>query len=79
MCWPSKPPDINASEHPWPWIRRHVTQDFHPSRNEEMCATQWAIEWGNIPQSQMDKWVDGIPEVVRQIIQFKGDNCFHDG
>jgi hypothetical protein len=26
MFWPGHSPDINASEHAWPWIRRHVTK-----------------------------------------------------
>ncbi|KAF1967057.1 hypothetical protein BU23DRAFT_367887, partial [Bimuria novae-zelandiae CBS 107.79] len=22
--WPGHSPDVNASEHAWPWIRRHI-------------------------------------------------------
>ena len=31
LWWPDHSPEINASEHAWPWIRRHVTKEFTPS------------------------------------------------
>ncbi|KAF2685010.1 hypothetical protein K458DRAFT_302017, partial [Lentithecium fluviatile CBS 122367] len=31
FSWPGQSPDINAIEHVWPWVRRHITKDFHPS------------------------------------------------
>ncbi|KAH8725977.1 hypothetical protein GQ44DRAFT_706227 [Phaeosphaeriaceae sp. PMI808] len=59
-------PDINAEEHAWPWIRRHITKDFSPSICEDECQV-------------INKWIDSIPNVVRKIIKYHGDNCFHDG
>ncbi|KAF2178225.1 hypothetical protein K469DRAFT_599987, partial [Zopfia rhizophila CBS 207.26] len=79
MCWPAYSPDVNACEHPWPWIRRHITKNDYVSHDEEQCRIQWARVWHVIPQKQMDKWIDRIPDVIRQIIKYKGDNCFHDG
>jgi hypothetical protein len=26
----------------------------------------------------INKWIDSIPDVVRQVIKKKGKNCFHD-
>ncbi|KAF1978858.1 hypothetical protein BU23DRAFT_448804, partial [Bimuria novae-zelandiae CBS 107.79] len=31
LRWPGHSPDVNAEEHAWPWIRRHITKDFKPS------------------------------------------------
>ncbi|KAF1973244.1 hypothetical protein BU23DRAFT_361915, partial [Bimuria novae-zelandiae CBS 107.79] len=74
LPWPGHSPDVNAEEHAWPWIRRHITQDFMPSTCEEQCRFQWSNEWENLPQHLMNKWIDGIPEVIRQIIKYGGDN-----
>lgn len=79
LPWPGHSPDINAEEHAWPWMRRHVTKDFSPSTCEDECRYQWAYEWHQIPQEVINKWIDSIPNVVRNIIKHHGDNCFHDG
>ncbi|KAF1939232.1 hypothetical protein EJ02DRAFT_497764, partial [Clathrospora elynae] len=31
MVWPGHSPDVNASKHAWPWLRRHVTRQFSSS------------------------------------------------
>ncbi|KAF1973224.1 hypothetical protein BU23DRAFT_380958, partial [Bimuria novae-zelandiae CBS 107.79] len=79
LNWPGHSPDVNAAEHCWPWIRRHITQDFMPSTCEEQCRRQWEYEWEQMPTELLNQWIDGIPDVVRQIIKHSGDNCFHDG
>jgi transposase len=77
MWWPGHSPDINASEHAWPWIRRHVTRDFTPSCTEAQCKRQWGQEWDAIPIEVINKWVMAIPEVVRRIIKHGGNNDFY--
>ncbi|KAH8714046.1 hypothetical protein GQ44DRAFT_713483 [Phaeosphaeriaceae sp. PMI808] len=79
LPWPGHSPNINAEEHAWPWIRRHITKDFSPSTCEDECRQQWAYEWYNLPQEVINKWIDSIPNVVRKIIKYHEDNCFHDG
>jgi transposase len=79
LPWPGHSPDVNAEEHAWPWIRRHITKDFEPSCTVEECKTHWYMEWRALPQGQIDRWIDGIPDVVRKIIEQWGDNSFHDG
>ena len=37
LSWPGHSPKINASEHAWPWIRRHITKDFDLSETVEEC------------------------------------------
>lgn len=79
MCWPGHSPDINAEEHAWPWIRRHITKDFPPSRTEAEAEKQWRYEWEKLPIQQINKWIDSIPNVVREIIRQEGDNSFYEG
>ncbi len=77
IAWPSHSLDVNASEHAWPWIRRHVTKQFTPSCTPEECQHQWESEWDALPIEVINKWVMGIPKVVRLILQHEGRNNFH--
>jgi len=77
LLWPSNSPDINASEHAWSYMRRHITRDYPTSTTKEQCAQQWRDEWEKLPQEQIDAWIDRIPDVIRQIIAQKGGNNFH--
>jgi transposase len=77
MLWPGHSPEVNASEHAWPWIRRHVTRDFTPSCNEKQCEEQWVKEWEAIPQEVINRWVMYVPVMVRRIIKHGGNNDFH--
>ena len=68
MAWPGHSPDVNASEHAWPWLRRHVTRQFTPSCTPQQCQQQWEAECEALPQEMINRWVMGIPKVVRRII-----------
>ncbi|KAF1966789.1 hypothetical protein BU23DRAFT_661561, partial [Bimuria novae-zelandiae CBS 107.79] len=41
LPWPGHSPDVNASEHAWPWIRRHITKEMPQSTCEDECRRQW--------------------------------------
>ena len=77
LWWPGHSPEINASEHAWPWIRRHVTKDFTPSCTAKECEEQWVAEWEALPIETINRWVEAIPEQVRRIIRAGGKNNFH--
>jgi transposase len=77
MGWPGHSPDVNASEHAWPWLRSHVTKQFTPSCNPEECKKQWETEWAALPQELINRWVMGVPKIVRRIIANEGKNNFH--
>lgn len=77
MSWPGHSPDVNASEHAWPWIRTHVTKQFTPLCTPTQCKEQWEAEWEALPIELINRWVMGIPKVVRRIIAEEGNNNFH--
>ena len=77
LWWPGHLPEVNASEHAWPWIRRHITKDFSPSCNPEECEKQWKLEWDALPIEVINAWIDGIPDQVRRIIAAGGKNNYH--
>ena len=41
LWWPGHSPEANASEHAWPWIRRHITKNYTKSCNGKQCEKQW--------------------------------------
>lgn len=79
LSWPGHSPEVNASEHAWLWIRRHITHDFQPSTTVEEAKGQWRSEWRALPITMINRWIDGIPDVVRKIIDYGRKNTFYDG
>jgi transposase len=79
LSWPGHSPEVNASEHAWPWIRRHITKNYPLSGTIDQCEQHWREQWEALPQEVINKWIDGIPDVVRKIIEYGGKNNFHDG
>jgi hypothetical protein len=77
MVWAGHSPDVNAPEHAWPVIRKHVTKGFSLSRTEEEVEQQWEQSWEDLPIEKINWLVDGIPEVVRRILRSGGNNNFH--
>jgi hypothetical protein len=77
IAWAGHSPDVNASEHTWPILRRHVTRDFPLSHTEQEVEAQWTQAWKDLSVDKINKWVDGVAEVVRRIIRNKGNNNFH--
>ncbi|KAF1828226.1 hypothetical protein BDW02DRAFT_260708, partial [Decorospora gaudefroyi] len=49
LSWPGHSPEINASEHAWPWTRRQITRDFCPSQTVDECKKHWKYEWDKLP------------------------------
>jgi hypothetical protein len=40
LSWAGHSPDVNASEHAWPFMRTHVTKNNPQSRTEQQCKAQ---------------------------------------
>lgn len=76
MWWPGHSPEVNASEHAWPWLRRHVTRNYTKSCSKEQCKQQWERAWDELPQEVINRWVMSIPQMVREIIKAGGNNNF---
>ena len=76
ILWPGNSPDINASEHAWPWMRRQITKQGPPSTTKEQCAQQWRDQWQELPIEVINQWVLRIPNKIREIIKQHGDNSF---
>lgn len=77
IWWAGHSPDVNATEHAWPIMRKHVTKQFTPSRTEQQCEQQWIAAWEALPIESINEWVDHVPEMVRRILRNHGNNNFH--
>lgn len=77
MLWPANSPDANAIEHVWPWIRQHITGEFPVSTTEAQCEAQWRAQWDKLDVDTIDRWIERIPDIIRQIIAHNGGNDFH--
>jgi hypothetical protein len=46
LSWPGHSPEINAIEHAWPWMRRHISKNYLLSETVEQCKHQWERQNG---------------------------------
>ena len=77
MKWPSNSPDLNASEQPWAWGRRHLVREGKMPETVEGTVRMWEATWESIPQKKINAWIERIPKVLQRVIDHNGDNDFH--
>lgn len=49
LDWLGYLPNVNAKEHAWLWIRRHITKDYSPLTCKQECRQQWETVWEKLP------------------------------
>jgi len=78
LLWPGNSPDLNAIEKAWPWIKKRTT--FHgPAKNQKELHSRWRNGWKELPQSQIQKWIEGIVENIKKVIELEGGNEYPEG
>lgn len=77
VLMPAGSPDVDAIEHAWPWLRTNITKHMSISKSEEECEQQWYEQWEKLDVDTINKWIDRIPGVIRNILKTGGDNCFN--
>ena len=77
MQWPPNSPDINASEQPWAWGRRHLVREGKLPDTVEGTVRMWEKTWESVPQEKINAWIKRIPKVLQLIVEHHGDNDFH--
>lgn len=78
MIWPGNSPDLNAIEPCWPWMKRNTTKRGPPESREE-AVKRWKEWWEALPQTQIQAWIERIPEHIDKIIKLKGGNEYKEG
>ena len=78
LLWPGNSPDLNPSEPGWYWLKRRVTKQGAPTKRKEM-EKRWLKGWQDLPQTQIQQWIEAIPYHIQEIIRLKGGNEYKEG
>jgi transposase len=78
IIWCGNSPDLNAIEPAWPWIKRKTTKKGAPKSRAE-AARVWQKAWDDLPQEQIQAWIERIPVHVQKIIELEGGNEYKEG
>ncbi|CAE7020550.1 Transposase [Pyrenophora teres f. teres] len=78
LIWCSNSPDLNAIEPAWSWLKRRTTRRGAPKSRAE-GAKAWEQAWLELPQHQIQAWIERIPVHVQKIIELDGGNEYKEG
>jgi hypothetical protein len=78
LLWCGNSPDLNAIEPCWFWMKRYTTKKGAP-KNRQEAIRAWGNCWKELPQVQIQAWIERIPWHVQQIIQLEGGNEYKEG
>jgi len=78
ILWPGNSPDLNAIEKAWPWMKKKTT--FHGvPRTKSALQQAWKDAWRDLPQSEIQKWIEGIVRNIQEVIRLEGGNEYQEG
>lgn len=78
IFWCGNSPDLNAIEPAWPYLKRETTKKGAP-KNRQEAVKVWEKAWADLPQSNIQAWIERIPVHVQKIIQLEGGNEYKEG
>ncbi|KAF7575696.1 hypothetical protein PtrM4_073200 [Pyrenophora tritici-repentis] len=78
LIWCGNSPDLNAIEPAWSWLKRRTTRRGAPKSRAE-GAKAWEQAWLELPQHQIQAWIERIPVHVQKIIELNGGNEYKEG
>ncbi|KAI7762256.1 hypothetical protein LZL87_006651 [Fusarium oxysporum] len=78
LLWCSNSPDLNAIEPTWPWMKRITTKKGAP-KNRKEAIRKWEAAWNDLPQEQIQAWIERIPMHIQKIIALEGGNEYKEG
>ena len=78
MLWPGNSPDLNMIEPAWGWMKRETTRNGAPKHTAAM-RTAWLKGWKELPQDQIQAWIERIPRHIKKVIELEGGNRYKEG
>jgi transposase len=78
IIWCGNSPNLNAIEPCWPWMKRATTKKGAPKSRAEAIRA-WEQCWRDLPQEQIQAWIERIPVHIKQIIELIGGNEYKEG
>ena len=78
MRWPGNSPDLNAIEPSWAFLKRGSSTRGAPL-SWPLLKDRWRGEWRAMPQSEIRRWIERLPENIAKIIALEGGNAYQEG
>jgi len=78
LHWCGNSPDLNAIEACWPYMKRSTTKKGAPTVRAE-AVRRWEKCWQDLPQHQIQAWIERIPYHIQEVLQVGGDNNYQEG
>jgi len=77
MLWPGNSPDLNAIEPCWFYMKKQTTRKGVFGKKD--MKERWIQCWDDLPQEQIQAWIDRIPIHIEKVIALKGGNEYQEG
>lgn len=74
LQWPARSPDLNPIEHVWDMLKRRVKNGPNAAQTLSELKTALTSTWREIPQADMKKVVETMPDRMRAVINARGGN-----
>lgn len=78
LTWPGNAPDLNAIEKAWPWLKRTTTSNG-AAASYNLMKRRWEHAWEELPQAQIQLWIEGIMANIQKVITLEGGNEYIEG
>jgi len=73
LLWPGNSPDLNMIEPSWFWMKKRTISRGAPATKPALKAA-WFKAWNELPQSQVQAWIERIPRHIEEVIRLEGGN-----
>jgi transposase len=73
LLWLDNSPDLNMIESCWSWMKRRTTSKG-PSTSRLIAEPLWNRTWDELPQENIQAWIERIPRHIAKIIELEGGN-----
>ena len=74
---PGNSPDLNAIEPCQFWMKRMTTKKSVFRKKD--IQEKWLQCWADLPQEEIQAWIDRIPIHIEEVIKLKGGNLYKEG
>ena len=78
LLWPPNSPDLNAIEKCWWYLKLRTTFYGAPTSKKE-AEKAWRKAWRELPQTEIQKWIQGIMRNIQEVLRLEGGNEYKEG
>jgi hypothetical protein len=78
LLWPGNSLDLSMIKPCWMWMKRRTTKRVAPSVRKT-AESVWEQCWKDLPQKQIQAWIERIPRHIKEVIRLEGGNHYQEG